>query len=193
MQDKTTVHETTYAQNNSVALKKKKGILQLISLLSLYLSTLFTHSYPKILNYISEGTKKKKVKKQIFKLSQSREVFCAHVPTLSHQMERKICFLTCGNTLSTGNRQVRLVRQSICILLWIPTQWVTSSTKAFDKNKSGVAALSVLQSVSIDKLLGMAQLMLLQVWYTSHWCSFQHRPVSTSTIWIISELLNNHM
>lgn len=82
--------KTTHAQKQCCFKKTcQKGILQLISLLSLDLSTLFTHSYPEILNYISEGTKEKKVENQIFKLSQSREAFCAHEPTLSHQMEKK--------------------------------------------------------------------------------------------------------
>lgn len=90
-----------------------------------------------LLQINSTTSVRKKIKHQIFKLTWRREAFCAHALTLSHQTERKIHFLTCGNTLSTRNRPVHLVKRSICKS---PTQQVTSSTNILNKNKSEVAA-----------------------------------------------------
>ncbi len=115
-------------------------IFYLISALSLRLSTPFhplSFESTELHQWEKKKNRKKKIKHQIFKLTWRREAFCAHAPTLSRQTEGKICFLTCGNTLSTRNRPVHLVKQSICIS---PTQQVTSSTKGFNKNKSEVAA-----------------------------------------------------
>lgn len=121
--------------------------------------------------------KRKKSKTKYLSFLRAERPFVLMSPRWATKWKKKIIFLTCGNTLSTGNRQVRLVRQSICILPWIPTQRVTSSTKAFNKNKAEVAALSVLQSVSIDKLS----------WVWHSWCYYGYDTQATGVAFCIDQ------
>lgn len=148
------MHTRMHVQHRAPLLLEKGSwirIFLLISALSLRLSTLFHSISFKSSELLGEKKKEeeKKIKHQIFKLTWRREAFCAHVPTLGHQTKRKISFLTCGNTLSTRNRPVHLVKQSLYIS---PTQQVTSSTKDFKKKSQRWLLVGVLQSVSIDNV-----------------------------------------